>query len=517
MTFRITYSTSVADMAALHAEFDAAIAAWRQAEPRLYGLESDAHSGWLESRSPADRRLVLGRFKTIAPSSVDAIMTRAHAAFKRTEQSWQQRVQLAEKAAALIDERCVRIAAAVALETGKNRMEALGDVQEAADLFRYYAAQVVDAKGYAREMAKLSPQENTYSLLKPYGVFVVIAPFNFPFALAAGMSAGALLGGNSVVLKPSEETPLSAQLLFEVMQDAGAPEALFQVVYAQGAEVPEALVKHSLTAGVAFTGSHQVGMRIMQMLAAQPYPKPCFLEMGGKNPAIVCESADLDVALSGCVRSAFGLTGQKCSALSRLYIHDAIYDAFMTRFAAQTAQLTMGGPWLHDVFMGPLINAAAHERYQRAIAQARTSGEIVYGGEVISEGEAAHGYFVQPTIVKADQESRLWREELFSPIVCVAKFSDFDEVLTRANDCAYGLTAGIFSQDTTQISTFMKHIEAGVTYANRRSGATTGAWPGVQSFCGWKGSGSTGKGGCGPYYVSQFMREQSQTIVESAV
>jgi 1-pyrroline-5-carboxylate dehydrogenase len=360
-------------------------------------------------------------------------------------------------------------------------------------------------------MARLSPHEDTRSVLRPYGVFVVIAPFNFPLALAAGMSAGALLGGNSVVLKPSEEAPWCAEGLYHALRDAGLPDGVFQVVHGEGETLGAALARHPAVDGVAFTGSKAVGMGLHRYLNAER-ARPCFLELGGKNAAIVCRDADLDAAVEGCHRSAFGLSGQKCSALSRIYVHEDLRRDFLARLAEKARDTTVGDPSLANVFMGPVINAASVRRFEQAVAEARRDGTVHAGGERPRfPGALAEGHFVAPTVVEFARGHRLMREELFLPFVGVTGFRTLDEALALTNDCEYGLTAGIFSRSPEDVEAFMDRAEAGVLYANRRTGATTGAWPGVQPFCGWKASGSTGKGGCGPYYVAQFMREQSQT------
>ncbi|HZH04823.1 MAG TPA: aldehyde dehydrogenase family protein, partial [Myxococcaceae bacterium] len=333
MSFRITYSVLDADITELHREFDAALA-------RVRGRLDDEHPSWvqgqplrsgtfIENLNPADTRERLGRFHVTPLGELDRAVDAARKAQRDwARRPWRERVALLRKAADLISERRLEEAAAMSLETGKNRLESLGDVEESADLLRYYAAQVEDADGYLKPLNRLSPREDTRSVLRPYGVFAVISPFNFPLALAAGMSAGALLGGNAVLLKPSEETPWSAEALFHALRDAGLPEGLFQLLYGHGETLGAALVRHPGVDGVAFTGSKQVGLDILRQLSAD-FVKPCFLEMGGKNPAVVCRDADLEVAAEGCARSAFGLSGQKCSALSRLYVHHVVADGFL--------------------------------------------------------------------------------------------------------------------------------------------------------------------------------------------
>jgi 1-pyrroline-5-carboxylate dehydrogenase len=237
--------------------------------------------------------------------------------------------------------------------------------------------------------------------------------------------------------------------------------------------------------------------------------------MGGKNPAIVTARADLDKAVEGIARSAFGNSGQKCSACSRVYVDRGVSREFLERLTQKTRSLRVGNPVERDVFLGPLINGRAVGTYEAAVAEARRDGRIVTGGEVPREGASAHGHFVTPTIVdRLALDHRLLRDELFVPLVAVVEVGSLEEALASANRSEFGLTAGIFSEDPDEVRAFFDRIEAGVAYANRRGGATTGAWPGVNSFGGWKASGSSGKGAGGPYYVQQFLREQSQTWVK---
>ena len=213
------------------------------------------------------------------------------------------------------------------------------------------------------------------------------------------------------------------------------------------------------------------------------------------------------------MKSAFGLQNQKCSATSRVYVHESVAAPFLEKLLARTAQLVIGDPSARDVYLGPVINAKSVERFERAVAQARMEGTVHFGGTRLTEGALARGFYVAPTIATLPLESSLFRDELFVPFLAVASVSSLEHALTETNAAEYGLTAGIFSGDAAEVQRFFDEVEAGVCYANKRTGATTGAWPGAQPFCGWKGSGSTGKGGCGPYYVAQFMREQSRTEI----
>jgi 1-pyrroline-5-carboxylate dehydrogenase len=236
--------------------------------------------------------------------------------------------------------------------------------------------------------------------------------------------------------------------------------------------------------------------------------------MGGKNPAIVSAKADLDLAAEGVLRSAFGFSGQKCSACSRVYVERSVANEFTGKLADRAARLRVGDPLEREAYLGPVIDAEAVDRFKEAVKEAKKAGgRVLAGGEVLKD-EVPKGNYVAPTVVTdLPAESRLFKDELFVPFVAVAPVDSLDEALKLANDTEYGLTAGFYSQDPAEVEEFLDRIEAGVVYVNRKAGATTGAWPGVQPFGGWKGSGSSGKAGGGLYYVQQFMREQSQTVI----
>jgi 1-pyrroline-5-carboxylate dehydrogenase len=315
------------------------------------------------------------------------------------------------------------------------------------------------------------------------------------------------------VYKPSEETPWTGLRLYEVYRDAGLPEGVFNLLVGRREEMGDQIWQHPGVDGVVFTGSKAVGLRIHHGLAER-WIKPCLMELGGKNAALVMESADLDAAAEGVMRSAYSLQNQKCSATSRVYVHRAVAAPFLELLQKKTAAMRMGDPSERDVYFGPVINTRAVDRFEGAARQARAEGTILLGGHRLRGGIFDRGHFVAPTIARLPLESTLYREELFVPFLAVGEVRSFEQALAEANAAEYGLTAGIFSRDQAEVARFFDEVEAGVCYANKRTGATTGAWPGAQPFCGWKGSGSTGKGGCGPYYVAQFMREQSRTVIE---
>jgi len=352
-------------------------------------------------------------------------------------------------------------------------------------------------------------------VLRPYGVWGVIAPWNFPYALLGAPAAAALVAGNTVVMKPSSETPLSGVKLVEIFEQAGVPAGAISCLPGSGRVVGDGLRDHPDVAGMTFTGSYDVGFGQLYRKFAHDFPKPCVVEMGGKNPAIVMASADIAQAVQGVHRSAFGMNGHKCSACSRVYVHRAVADQLLAGLVKSANDVVLGDPSKKGVFLGPVATAQSYEDYQRYAALAREAGPQVLraGGMTVKDGEAAHGYFVRPTVLMGlPREHQLVREELFVPIVAVEAVDSLDQALERANDTRFGLTAGLFSREQADIDAFQDRIEAGVIYVNRAAGATTGAWPGVQPFGGWKGSGSTGKNIGGHYTLLCYLREQSRTL-----
>jgi 1-pyrroline-5-carboxylate dehydrogenase len=521
--FKLTYSTMFDPPDALHARFDAAVASVRRALGAEHAMLIDGRSERAARRfdvhSPVDHRVVLGRFQAGDATHAAAAMEAASRAFRDWAGTpWQERIAILRRAAALIEERVFYIGAVLALEVGKNRMEALGEAQETADLIAYYCDQMEGNDGYARSMARdplVGFTSENRSVLKPHGAWVVIAPFNFPLALAGGPAAAALVAGNTVVLKTASATPWSGLLLADVLRDAGVPPGVFNFVTGPGGSLGEALVRHPALAGLTFTGSHPVGMHLHRTLAQGGWPRPCIAEMGGKNAAIVSRHAHIGDAATGVMRSAFGLSGQKCSACSRVYVEHPAFADFVSALHRATAKIGVGDPLLREHWMGPVIDAAAVARFEDAVAQINGLGDegaIVHGGERLDHGAVAHGHFVAPTIARAPLAHPLWQRELFAPFVLVAPVDSIDDAITLANASDYGLTAGFYgSADETEA--FFDAIDAGVCYANRPQGATTGAWPGYQPFGGWKGSGSTGKAAGSLYYLPQYLREQSQTRV----
>jgi 1-pyrroline-5-carboxylate dehydrogenase len=518
---KITYATMSADqMADLHRELDAAIeqvrATFGRSYPMHIGGKDVRAAAEFEDRSPIDTRIVLAKLQKGTAEDVRQAIAAARAAAPAWgNRPWQERVALVRRVADAIRANRWELSALMGYEAGKNRLECVGDVEEAADLMAYYCDQMEHHNGFVEKMGTLGPGEENFSVMRPYGVFAVISPFNFPMALAAGPSGGALVGGNTVVFKPATDTPLLGEKLTEMTIAAGLPAGVFNFVTGPGSTVGQELLDNPGIDGIVFTGSMEVGMHLIRSNAARTTPRPIIIEMGGKNPSIVMKSADLDKASDGVMRSAFGAQGQKCSANSRVYVQKDVRAKFVELLVEKTKRIKIGNPLEKDVWLGPVINEAAVKTYEKAVARAKADGgRILTGGRRLTEEPFNHGYFVEPTIIDGlPKDHALFKEELFVPITVLTDVISLDEAVELANRTEYGLTAGIFSEDESEIQKFFDSIQAGVTYANRRAGATTGAWPGINPFGGWKASGSTGRGTGGPYYVQQFMREQSRVRI----
>jgi 1-pyrroline-5-carboxylate dehydrogenase len=488
-----------------------------RSHPLVIGGKDVYSAPEFEVRAPFDREVLVGKFQTATPALIREAVEVADRGFMAWQaRDWQERAGIIRKAADLLEEDRYLLAALITYESGKNRAEALAEAGEAVDLLRYYAGIYQKNHGYVVRMRPEHRGDGSRSILRPYGAWAVISPFNFPLSLAAGMAGAALLTGNTVVLKPTSAAPFSVLKLLRAFARAGVPPGAVQYVTGPGAAFGEVVTAHPAVAGIAFTGSRDVGMHLQRQFAArQRYAKPVVAEMGSKNPVIVTAHADLEKAVDGVTRSAFGYSGQKCSAASRVYVQENIAGQFTALLCERAEQLVIGDPREKESFIVPLIDGRAEEVFRHAVAQARKDGaSIRCGGEVLTGGGSPQGSRVQPTVVTGlPRDHPLAVQELFVPFLVVDSFATLPEALEAANASDYGLTAGIFSENDEELAYFFDHIRSGVTYANRRGGATTGAWPGTQAFCGWNASGSTGRGSGGPFYLLSFLREQAQMRV----
>jgi len=519
--FKLTYATMFNPPEELHQQFEQALLQVRSGLGREHGMiinGQDTFAGEkFEDRNPANTDMVLGIFqKGDAKTAHDALAAARKAFPMWSHLKWQDRVILVRKAAQIMDERLFEIGAVMAMEVGKNRMESLGDVAETADLLRFACSQMEKNNGYIVEMGRdplVGYQSSNLSVMKPWGVWLVISPFNFPLALTGGPAGAALVSGNTLVMKPATDTPWVVRLLAECFREAGVPDGVVNYVTGPGRTLGNALITCQEVDGVTFTGSFEVGMRIFRDFSECSWVRPIILELGGKNPVIVSRHADLEQAAIGITRSAFGLQGQKCSAASRVFIEAPVYDELSGRLKDLTEKMAIGDPTVRNNYLGPVVNATSYRDFKNFTEELGKAGKFLTGGRVLTGGAYDKGFFCAPTLVTdLPLDHRLWKYEMFLPITTIARVNSLEEAMLKANEVDYGLTSGFFGSED-EIPWFFDGIHAGVAYANRPQGATTGAWPGFQPFGGWKASGSSGKNSGGVYYLPQYMHEQIQTIV----
>jgi RHH-type proline utilization regulon transcriptional repressor/proline dehydrogenase/delta 1-pyrroline-5-carboxylate dehydrogenase len=393
------------------------------------------------------------------------------------------------------------------LEAGKTWREADGDVCEAIDFLFYYADEIERLHAYyssAHAVSSLPGEENRL-LLQPVGVMAALSPWNFPLALATGMIAAGLAAGNCVIFKPSSLSQILGSKLAELFNTAGAPPGVLQFLPGEGKEVGEFLIRHPDIPLIAFTGSNEVGRHILsvasQIEEGQKQFKKVIAEMGGKNAIIVDESADLDEAISGVIESAFGFQGQKCSACSRVIVHQNIYQEFVRRLGEAASDIVRGDPQSPSTFLGPVIDQKAREKIESYIQIGVKEAKTVYYRK-----REEPGYFIGPAIFEeVPPDSPLAREEIFGPVLSVFKAENFDRALEMANDSPFGLTGGVFSRKPSHLQKARVGFHAGNLYLNRK---ITGAMVGRQPFGGFNLSGVGMKTG-GPDYLLQFMQVKS--------
>ncbi len=515
---KITYVSLLSDES-IHGRYDTALdiigREFDRSHPMFINGKETFADREFEVVSPADRSIRIGRFQQGTERDAAAAVAAAREGFPPwSATDWQVRADIIVRVAERIENEMFLLAALITYESGKNRYEALAEVGEAVDMLRYYAEVYRSHQGYRTPMVPEQPGAACESVMRPYGVWAVISPFNFPFALAAGMAGAALMTGNAVVLKPTSTAPFSGLKLYQAFISAGIPDGSLQFFTGPGKVFGSAVVANRDIDGIAFTGSRDAGMWLQRhFIAAQPYAKPVVSEMGSKNPAIVTKNADIGKAVEGIVKGAFGYSGQKCSATSRVYVHRSIAAQFTEALVTAVERLVIDDPRKKETFIGPVITEKALTTFTEAVARCRREGgTILTGGSVLEGGIFSQGYYVRPTVVTGLPSGHpLVMTELFVPFLILDTFTTLDEALDKANATEYGLTAGIFSGDADEVNKFFEKIRFGVCYANRQGGATTGAWPGSQPFGGWKASGTTGKGVGGPYYLLSYMHEQAQT------
>jgi 1-pyrroline-5-carboxylate dehydrogenase len=459
----------------------------------------------IRSLNPAKPTQVVGIHQEAGAEHAEQAMGAALKAFETWQfVSWELRTSLLLRAAALIRDRKFEFCAWLIYEVGKNWSEADADVAETIDFLEFYAREALRLAD--AEPPIQYPGERNRLLYVPLGVGAVIPPWNFPFAIMAGMTAAAIVCGNTVVLKPSTDAPTIAARFLDVLEEAGMPPGVVNLCQG-GPAVGRALVDHPKTRFIAFTGSKAVGLEIHERAAktqkGQIWIKRTVLEMGGKDAIIVSSDADMDAAVEGVVASAFGFNGQKCSACSRAIVEDPIYDAFLERIQERVAQIKVGDP-VENVYMGPVVNETAMKRILNSIEIGKGEGRVIVGGKRVEDADG--GYYVEPTVfADVAPTARIAQEEIFGPVLAVIRVKDYQEALEVANDTEYGLTGAVYTADRRKLEHASRVFQVGNLYFNRKS---TGAMVGAHPFGGFNMSGTDSKAG-GPDYLLLFTQAKS--------
>jgi len=472
------------------------------------GGEFFATGDKLESVNPSHPAEIVGVHHRATPALARSAVEAAWNYF----QEWSRvpagaRTAMAFEAARILRRRKLEFDAWLVYEAGKSWAEAEADVCEAIDFCEYYAREMTRRAG-PQPVVQL-PGERGKLFYIPLGVGVVIPPWNFPLAILAGMTVAALVAGNTVVLKPSSETPTIGAKFAEVIVEAGFPQRAFTLLAGSGAAVGDTLVAHPLTRFISFTGSREVGLHINELAAktqpGQIWIKRVVAEMGGKDAIVVDSDADLDLAVDGVLASAFGYQGQKCSACSRAIVDAKVYDAVLEKLAAKVRNITVGPADDPANYMGPVISHGARKSIQAYIEAGKKEGRLISGDRPVP----GDGYFLPPTIfADVDARARIFQEEIFGPVLAVAKARDFEHALELANDSEYGLTGAVFSRDAEHLRQAAERFHVGNLYFNRKC---TGAMVGAHPFGGFNMSGTDSKAG-GPDYMLLFL--QAKAVAE---
>jgi len=454
------------------------------------------------SVNPSDGRQVIGESAKADALLAERAVTAAHRAFADwSKTAPERRSDYLLKAAALLRKRKAEFTAWLMLEAGKSREEADADAAEAIDFLEYYAGQMLELTVRGRSTLVRLPGERNEMAYIPLGVGAIIAPWNFPLAILAGMTSAAIVAGNTVVVKPSSLTPIVAYKFVELMADAGLPDGIISLAVGDGSVIGDVLVEHPLTRFIAFTGSREVGVRIHQLASrvapGQRWLKRFIGELGGKDAILVDEGADLEAASRAIVGSAFGYAGQKCSACSRAIVHRAVYREVLERTVELASGLKVGSVLEDGIDVGPVIDEAACSRILGYFELAKREGKLMLGGKRIDRP----GYYLEPTIVAdVPPSARVMQEEVFGPLLAFAPCESFEDGIGIANDTEYGLTGAVFSNNREHLARAAAEFHVGNLYFNRKC---TGAIVGVHPFGGFNMSGTDSKAG-GPDYLLHF-------------
>ena len=475
-----------------------------QAGPCVIGGERVTTKATIASTNPADPEQVIGVFPDAGVAEADRAIAAATAAFP----AWSKTTF--EERAAYLFEMADRVrkdkhlwSAWMVKEVGKNWAEADGDTAEAIDFLEYYAR---EALRYAKGLPVIDSGDKNSCFYIPLGVGAVIAPWNFPFAILCGTVVSAIVAGNTVVMKPAEESPTVAWQLMQLFEDVGLPHGVVNFLTGNGEVCGARLVQHPDTRFISFTGSKAVGLWIAEQATKrtpdQRWIKRVVAEMGGKDAMVIDDVKDLDDAADATIAAAYGFQGQKCSACSRAIVVEAVYDKFVDKLVERAAKLQMGDPADPTTPYGPVISKDAYDKTLAYIDIGAKEGKVVHGGKAPDRP----GWFVEPTIVRdVAPDARLAREEVFGPVLAVIKARDWDHALEIANDTEYGLTGGFYTDSEDRVQEGISCFHVGNLYVNRKC---TGALVGAQPFGGYRMSGTCSKAG-GPDYLSHFLQIKS--------
>lgn len=472
--------------------------------PLIIGGKAVKTKKWIESVNPANPEQVVGRFAEGTRDLVDEAITKAAAAFE----TWKtvkpsKRADILFKAAKICRRRRFEINAWMIHEVGKNWAEADGDTAEGIDFLEYYGRQMLELAGPQPVVPNRG--EKGYMEYLPLGVGLVIPPWNFPFAILLGTTTASIVAGNTVVLKPSSDSPMMGWLAYEILEEAGLPKGVLTFFSSPGGEVGDALVKHPLTRFISFTGSKHIGLRINQNAAepqkGQRWIKRVVAEMGGKDAIIVAKDADLDEAADGIVAAAFGFQGQKCSACSRTIIEKPVYNELLRKIVDRVERIEIGDP-VENYRMGPVVSERAFKKIQEYIDIGRKEARLIAGGQKLE----ADGYYIEPTVfADVAPDARISQEEIFGPVLACTPVKNFDEALEVANNTEFGLTGAVYTKSRKNLERAEKEFHVGNLYLNRKC---TGALVGVHPFGGFNMSGTDSKAG-GPDYLLLFLQPKS--------
>jgi 1-pyrroline-5-carboxylate dehydrogenase len=473
--------------------------------PMYIGGEKVYTTAKMTSTNPSHPSQVIGVFQSAGAEHANQAVLAATKAFETWKRvPVERRVECLFRAARIIRERKFEISALLCYEVGKSWAEADGDTAETIDFLEYYGREMLRLAGPQAVIPQVG--EKNFMVYIPLGVGAAIPPWNFPAAIATGMTAAALVTGNTVILKPSEESSVVAAKMVEILYEAGIPRDALSLLTGVGEIVGDALVKHPKTRFITFTGSKEVGLIISEAagkkVPGQIWIKRTVLEMGGKDATIVDEEADLDAAVEGVAQAAFGYQGQKCSACSRAIVSEKVYDSFVAKITERAKKVTVGPSEDSKNYMGPVVSKTALETVLGYIDVGKKEGRVVVGGE----RAPGDGYFVQATVIAdVDPKARIAQEEIFGPVLAVIKARDFDHALEIANGTEFGLTGGVYSRNSEKLEKARDTFHVGNLYLNRKC---TGAMVGAHPFGGFNMSGTDSKTG-GPDYLLLFMQGKS--------